>query len=87
MNTKVEKIEKKQTPTGGFVEHFSNFNGKPMVKLSGYFKNMSQRAIQEVISVLDNPKEGKILREFASGEADAEILALGKDEILKPDVE
>lgn len=77
---KITKQEKQTIQTK--IEHFYNFKGRPMVRISGNFMgggfNMSKNKIK---AILDN---GDGLFDFVNGKFDQEILELAEDEILKP---
>lgn len=78
-----EKMNDQKTKdTTPEIEHYSNYKGTPMVRISGNFArggfNMSRNKIKAVITNIDQ------LRKFAAGDFDTEILELKEDEVLKP---
>jgi hypothetical protein len=79
---KVEKVATKADVSFSKVQHFSNYKGHPMVRISGNFMGGGfQLSKGKLIAVLANLKE---LKDFAEGKHDDAIANLKEDEVLKP---
>ena len=80
----MKKVKLDDQPAGvkeNKIEHYSNFKGNFMVKISGNFYkdlNLSKKKVQAILDNID------ALEKFAAGQFDEDIKALSDGEVLQP---